>query len=46
MSNLQIFNNPEFGTVRTVELDGIPWLVGMTDQEFLQIFFRRGPQNG
>ena len=28
MSNLQIFNNPEFGTVRTVELDGTPWLVG------------------
>ena len=28
MSNLQIFNDPEFGTVRTVELDGTPWLVG------------------
>lgn len=28
MSNLQVFNHPEFGAVRTVELDGEPWLVG------------------
>ncbi|NCE63710.1 toxin Bro [Pseudoflavonifractor sp. 524-17] len=28
MNKLQIFNNPEFGTVRTVEIDGEPWLVG------------------
>ena len=25
---LQIFENPEFGSIRTVELDGTPWLVG------------------
>lgn len=25
---LQIFNNPEFGDVRTVNIDGEPWLVG------------------
>ena len=25
---LQIFNNPEFGEVRTVNIDGEPWLVG------------------
>lgn len=28
MNDLQIFFNPEFGQVRTVEIDGQPWLVG------------------
>lgn len=28
MNDLQIFSNPEFGQVRTVEFDGQPWLVG------------------
>ena len=28
MNRLQIFENPEFGAVRTVELNGEPWLVG------------------
>lgn len=28
MNDLQIFSNPEFGQVRTVEIDGQPWLVG------------------
>ena len=28
MNELMIFNNPEFGEVRTVEVDGEPWLVG------------------
>lgn len=28
MSNLQIFKHAEFGAVRTVEIDGEPWLVG------------------
>lgn len=28
MNELQIFENPEFGAVRTVELNGEPWLVG------------------
>lgn len=28
MNQLQIFENPEFGAVRTVEIDGDPWLVG------------------
>lgn len=28
MNDLQIFSNPEFGQVRTVELNGQPWLVG------------------
>lgn len=28
MNQLQIFENPEFGAVRTVEIDGEAWLVG------------------
>ena len=28
MNDLQIFSNPEFGQVRTVEIDGTPWLGG------------------
>ena len=28
MNELMIFNNPEFGAIRTVEIDGEPWLVG------------------
>lgn len=28
MNDLTTFSNPEFGQVRTVELDGTPWLVG------------------
>ena len=28
MNNLQIFNNPEFGEIRTVVIDGEPWFVG------------------
>lgn len=28
MNELTVFENPEFGAVRTVELDGEPWLVG------------------
>ena len=28
MNDLQIFSSPEFGQVRTVEIDGTPWLVG------------------
>jgi Prophage antirepressor len=28
MRELKIFKNPEFGSVRTVEIDGEPWLVG------------------
>lgn len=28
MNELMIFNNPEFGEIRTVEVDGEPWLVG------------------
>lgn len=28
MNNLTVFENPEFGSIRTVDLDGTPWLVG------------------
>lgn len=28
MNELQIFENPEFGSLRTVEIDGEPWMVG------------------
>lgn len=28
MNDLQIFSSPEFGQVRTVEINGTPWLVG------------------
>ncbi len=28
MNELQIFENPEFGKIRTVTIDGEPWLVG------------------
>ena len=27
-NDLQIFNNPEFGQIRTVSIDGDPWFVG------------------
>ena len=35
MNDLQIFSNPEFGQVRTVELDSQPWLVGKDVAEAL-----------
>lgn len=28
MNDLQIFNNPEFGPVRTITIDSEPWFVG------------------
>ena len=35
MNNLTVFENPEFGAIRTVELDGEPWLVGKDVAEAL-----------
>lgn len=35
MDELQIFENPEFGTIRSVEIDGEPWLVGKDVAEAL-----------
>ena len=40
MNQLQIFENPEFGAVRTVEINGEPWLVGKDVAQAL------GYQNG
>lgn len=28
MNEIQVFNNPEFGEIRTVNIDGEPWFVG------------------
>lgn len=28
MNELKIFENPEFGSIRTIQIDGEPWLVG------------------
>ena len=28
MNKLQVFNNPEFGEIRAIEIDGEPWFVG------------------
>lgn len=28
MNNIQIFNNPDFGEIRTIIIDGEPWFVG------------------
>ncbi len=35
MNELQIFNNPEFGDIRVVEVDGEPWFVGKDMAEAL-----------
>ena len=35
MNELKIFKNPEFGTVRLVEIDGEPWFVGKDVAEIL-----------
>ncbi|MCI6937692.1 MAG: Bro-N domain-containing protein, partial [Clostridiales bacterium] len=28
MNKIKVFENPEFGSIRTVEQDGEPWLAG------------------
>lgn len=35
MNELKVFNNPEFGEIRTVEVNGEPWLVGKDVAEAL-----------
>lgn len=35
MTDLQIFKNPEFGEIRTIEKDGEPWFVGKDVAEIL-----------
>lgn len=40
MNNLQIFDSPEFGQVRTIQQNGEPWFVGKDVADIL------GYQNG
>lgn len=40
MNEMKIFNNPEFGSIRTMEINGEPWLVGRDIADIL------GYQNG
>ena len=40
MSNIKIFENPEFGSIRTVEINNEPWFVGKDVVDIL------GYQNG
>lgn len=35
MNEITIFENPEFGSVRTITIDGEPWLVGKDVAEIL-----------
>ena len=35
MTNLQVFNNPEFGDIRTTIIEGEPWFVGKDVAEAL-----------
>lgn len=41
MNNLQIFNNEEFGTIRSVVINGEPWFVG---KDVAEIFGYSNPQ--
>lgn len=42
MNALQIFENPEFGKIRTLEMEGTPWLVG---RDVAQVLGYAKPQN-
>lgn len=42
MNDLMIFNNPEFGEIRTVEISGEPWLVG---RDVAQVLGYAKPEN-
>lgn len=35
MNELQVFNNPEFGEIRTIEKNGEPWFIGKDVAESL-----------
>ena len=43
MAELMIFNNPEFGEIRTVEVDGEPWLAGKDVAQAPVHYVRRAP---
>lgn len=36
MNELQVFNNPEFGQVRTLTIEEEPWFVGAGKRQTLQ----------
>lgn len=40
MNEIKIFENPEFGSVRTIQINGEPWFVGKNVSDIL------GYQNG
>lgn len=42
MNDIQIFNNPEFGEIRTVVIDGEPWFVGV---DIAKALGYQNPQN-
>ena len=41
MTDLQIFNSPEFGAIRTIEKDGEPWFVGTANLGLSARMWRR-----
>ena len=43
MNEMMVFNNPEFGSVRTVCIDGEPWLVGKDVADILE--YRNGSRD-
>lgn len=38
MQELQIFNSPEFGQIRTIDRGGEPWFVGKGQVYFVDLF--------
>ena len=32
MNNICTFEHPEFGSIRTIEINGEPWLVGRSEE--------------
>lgn len=36
MNKMQVFQNPEFGKIRAIEINGEPWLVGKDVAEALR----------
>lgn len=36
MNNLQIFNSPDFGQIRTIQQNGEPWFVGKREGEIME----------
>lgn len=47
MNNIKIFENPEFGSIRTVEQNGEPWFVGkdVADPLHIKPLYTEGAAN-